>query len=65
MAVSPNMEIGYFLTLFKIEGHQTWRAFLGGKESSFDDQVQASMPKITERKVLYINRITGVISELK
>lgn len=54
----------YFLTLFKIEGHSTWRQHVGKSESSFMKQMENSEgkpPVITEAKVIKIDRLTGEI----
>lgn len=51
----------YYLTLFKLEGHQTWRAHLGGYKESFEKVITANahQPKVTESQTLVIDRITG------
>lgn len=55
-------ELAYYLTLFKLEGHTTWRAHLGGHKDAFDTEQKAwgkKGPKITEKVVMRIDRITG------
>lgn len=56
-------EMVYFLTLFKIEGHQTFRASLKSDADGFDREVKNTVnyPKITEKKIIKIDRITGNI----
>lgn len=56
----------YYLTLFKIEGHEQWRANLKTDPDAFQKEVEAQKnhPKITEQKVIVISRMTGeVITE--
>lgn len=57
----------YYLTLFRIEGHQTYRSHLGGTENSHQQSVvgAGNHPKVTEKKVFVIDRITGEVKELK
>lgn len=54
----------YYLTLFKLEGHETWRAFLGTYPDSFEKQLQKETPKVTEKNVLKIDRINGTIKPI-
>lgn len=57
----PKRELAYFFTLFKLEGHTTWRM-----TTSFDlINETAGKAKITEVKKFKVNRITGEISEIK
>lgn len=54
----------YFLTIFKIKDHKTWR--LGGchpENDGFDKYLstQPKHPVVTERKVFKIDRVTGEI----
>lgn len=57
----------YYLTLFRLEGHQTWRAHLARRKDGFDHewnmQQQGEKPKILERQVLKIDCITGGFSQ--
>lgn len=59
-------ELVYYLTLFRIKGHETWRAHLGGRKESFDDEQKRcwtnNTPEITDRQTLRIDRITGSFS---
>lgn len=54
-------DLSYYLTLFKIEGHTTWRAHLAADPQGFAKQCQPGMPKITEKKTVRIDRITGLL----
>lgn len=60
-------ELAYYLTIFKLEGHTTWRANLAGHKNSFHDQVEnpigQAKPKITEKQTIRFDRITGTFSE--
>lgn len=56
----------YYITLFKIEGHVTWRISTGQYADSFDSEWKSSTggkrPKVTERKpVIKIDKLTGEI----
>lgn len=59
----------YYLTLFKLEGHSTWRAHLGNHKDSFEKQEKQNWsqsknpPKITEIQTLRIDRLTGMFSQ--
>lgn len=58
-------DLAYYLTLFKIEGHTTWRAHLCGYKNGFKQQVENDKAKVTESMVIRIDRITGTFSEAK
>lgn len=52
--------LAYYLTLFKIEGHTTWRAHIASEEEKFDEQAKAKgHPKVTEKRVIRIDRFTS------
>ncbi len=53
----------YYLTLFKIEGHTTFRTHISKQESGFTHEVKTTpnFPKITEKKILRIDALTGEI----
>ena len=56
----------YYLTLFKIEGHETWRGHYGRNSDAFDVEWSTGIrPKVTARKLFRIDRISGDIKELK
>ena len=62
----PKKELAYYLTLYKIEGHETWRANLQANKDGFDkqwnSQTQGKVPKITDKNVIRVDRITGTLS---
>lgn len=58
----PKREMKYFLTVFKIEGHQTWRASLSSDKNGFKDTVEEHA-KVTEKKTIIVDRITGEFKE--
>ena len=64
MSKANSKELFYFLTLFKIKGHSTWRTDLSQTKDSFEVRV-AKMTTVTEKKVYRIDRITGVMNEEK
>jgi len=56
----------YFITLFKIEGHEQWRLNSAVSAEGFDEEAKRNKyPKITDRKVFVVDRITGEMSEVK
>ena len=61
-------ELAYYLTLYKIEGHTTWRAQLSHEKNGFDNQIKSQKegrhPKITARRNVRIDRITGEVTKV-
>lgn len=60
-------ELYYFIHLFKIKGHKTWRADFKGTQSGFEEQFkhpENKRPNITEMKIFKIDRITGEIKQI-
>lgn len=57
-------DLAYYLTLFKLEGHQTWRAHLGGHKEAFDVEQKNWLkgPVITEKQTMRIDRLTGTFA---
>lgn len=56
----PKDQTKYYLTIFRLEGHERWRAFLGRSATSFDDvRAHDNWPEVTEKKVIRIDRMTG------
>lgn len=59
----PKKDLAYYLTLFKIEGHTTWRAHLSQKAEAFQDDIKKNWnqnpPTVTEKMVVRIDRVTG------
>lgn len=62
-------ELSYYLTLYTLEGHTTWRADLRQHKDGFDkqwnSQTQGKVPKILKRHTIRIDRITGQIIPLQ
>lgn len=58
-------ELAYYLTLYTLEGHETWRAHLGSDTGSFqraqNAQLQGRQPKVLIKNVIRIDRLTGTI----
>lgn len=66
--LNQNKDLSYYLTMFTLEGHTTWRCHLSQKKDGFDhewnSQQQGVKPKITARNVIHIDRLTGTIKPL-
>lgn len=58
-------ELAYYLTLFKIEGHTTFRAFLGNHRDNFEKQKGDTFPPITEIQTFRVDRKTGTLEIVK
>ena len=58
--------MAYYLTAFRIEGHETWRAHIAGHVEGFQTQVVEipNAPKVTSRKRWRLDKITGELSEI-
>lgn len=56
----------YYLTLYTLEGHKTWRAHLAsdqrGFENQFYNQQQGKPPRITAKIIIKINRLTSELT---
>mgnify|MGYP001564470505 CR=1 FL=1 len=63
MPTTPGIDLAYYLTLFKIEGHSTWRSHLASARGKFERERSSwtHPPKITDKKVYRIDRVTGEI----
>lgn len=63
-------DLAYYMTMFKIEGHETWRINVGGTPESFRKSILTAfpgggkIPKITAKKIYRVDRMTGEIEEL-
>jgi hypothetical protein len=57
-------DLSYYLTLYTLEGHETWRAHLGGLSDSFERQWKQNpkAPRITAKIVIKINRLTSELT---
>lgn len=62
-------DLSYYLTLYFLDGHTTWRANLQSHKDAFDKQWFAQkegiLPKILKKHVIKIDRITGQIIPLE
>lgn len=65
MKEQPKKDLAYYLTLFKIEGHETWRADIKDEKDKFEKLMPKNFPKITEKNVIRIDRITGTIMPIE
>lgn len=55
----------YYITVFKIEGHDTWKLHTATKKQQFNIETQKeNFPKVLASKVFVLNRVTGIINEL-
>ncbi len=65
MNADQNKDLAYYLTLFTLAGHTTWRAHLSMGKETFDNSTKDILgknpPKITAKHMLRIDRITGQI----
>lgn len=59
-------DLAYYVTMFKLEGHTTWRCHMSQNQQGFELEQKNWPPKvkITEKNVLRIDRITGTIQPL-
>ncbi len=63
----PAKDLSYYITLFTLEGHSTWRAFMSqNKEGFLNDQKNwgKNPTKITKQNTMRIDRLTGQIIPL-
>lgn len=68
--INKEKDLSYYITLFKVEGHSTWRTHLGiGKDSFYlqwssgNEEKGGKKPRITERRTIKVDRITGELTE--
>lgn len=63
---TPNKEMAYYLTVFKLKGHETWRAHLGREKETFiiEQKNWPSDVKVTDIVVHRVDRITGLIEKI-
>lgn len=60
--LKPQKELYYYLTLFKVEGHRTWRSHLTGYAEGFNDHVTKLLKvKVTDVRRYKVDRINGEI----
>ena len=65
---SKKFEPNYHLTMYRLEGHKTWRSHISLSSKGFAVEQKnwtTSAPKIIEKKLILIDRITGVLLEKK
>lgn len=64
MSESPK-ELKYFICLFKLEGHRTWRMLIHGTMEGLELQLKPphNKAKITAKKFFEIDRLTGLMEE--
>ncbi len=59
-------DFAYYLTLFKMEGHTSWRAQISGHAGGFDREWNTGKhPNVTAKKILRIDRKTAQIEVKK
>lgn len=51
----------YYLTLFKVEGHEMYRAHFADTIDAFAKATASMKQKITQKKILRINKIDAEI----
>ncbi len=53
-------DLYYYLTTFKLEGHETWRAHLAKDPDQFERESSSNnWPKTTEKHVMKFDRLKG------
>lgn len=61
-------DLAYYLTLFKLKGHETWRAHFSAHPNDFEEKERKNWTPgvvMTDKQVLRFDRITGVFSQPK
>lgn len=56
-----SVDLNYYLTLYQLEGHTTWRASLSSHKKGFQKEALNINPKITDVLVYRIDRTTGSV----
>lgn len=55
----------YYLTVFRIEGHTTWRTHLTEHEKGFEKQEKSlNFPMVTDKKTYIVDKVTGDITKI-
>lgn len=64
--VKKEKELAYYVVMFKLEGHTTWRCHMSQDIEGFKREQKNWPPsvKVTEQNTLRIDRITGQIKPL-
>lgn len=65
--VENKKDLCYYLTLYTLEGHTTWRAHLSSKKGAFEIEQKnwalgGKAPKVTQAVVMRIDRLTGTFT---
>lgn len=64
MPNNPKRELAYYLSIFKVKGHETWRSnFCQSAEGLKDSKAMAAT--LTDEKIFRIDKITGEITSVK
>lgn len=58
-------EMFYYLTMFTIEGHKTFRANMAQYQDAFTKYAKVNKMKVTGRRDYKIDKITGEVIEIK
>jgi len=61
-------ELAYYLNLFKVKDHTTWRIDLKDSKEGFENTFkhpECKRPNITDIKTFRVDRLTGKIEEIK
>lgn len=61
--MKPKKDLSYYLTLFKIKGHSTWRAHLSGYADGFLKNIDINI--VTDKKVIRVDRLAGTLHNKK
>ena len=57
-------DLSYYLTLFKISGHQTWRTHISDHKDGFSKQIPNIKTDITDTQLYKIDRLTGEVKKI-
>lgn len=66
---TPEKDLAYYLTVFTLEGHETWRVHVNTNPSAFEEIEMKNWKaakgkkaaKLSQKKVYRIDRLTGEI----
>lgn len=54
-------ELAYYITLFKIKGHSTWRCHIASHPEGFKEQMSRDNAQVTDTRVIRVDRVEGLI----
>ena len=63
----PLSDAAYYVTMYKLQGHETWRVSIAQNPDHFETVEKKNWPPtvvVTEKNVIRIDRITGQIKPL-